>query len=198
MTKRKCLFLLPFVTLFSVACTTVGVGDRKEQSAIDYGAPVTVRVCVLRDPSVPERRVGELMSALRAELAPYGVSVDVARSEVAPRGGYTVWGIMGSLQSAPLPAGCDYLIKLVGRHALDTAWLLLPLPEVLGAVDAIGGRRLYAVATTTSVSLNQRVSPPESIITHEFYHLLGCTHALSMRQCYNRVAEWKRERARSE
>ena len=184
--------------LLGIACTTVGSHDLKAQRAIDYGTPTTVRVCVLREASIPVARVEALISSLQEEMTPYGVRVELARVEVAPRGGFTVWGIMGALQSTELPAGCDFLLQLVGRHMGDSAWMLLPLPEVLGAVDAIGGQRLYVVAGYNPLSLNQRVSPPAEILKHEFYHLLGCEHAMDMGECYSLMELWKRSRTDGE
>lgn len=184
--------------LLGAACTTIGTHDHTARAALDYGTPTTVRVCVLREASIPAASVEALIEALQEEMTPYAIRVELARVEVAPRGGFTVWGILGALQSTELPAGCDFLLQLVGRHMGDSAWMLLPLPEVLGAVDAIGGRRLYVAATTTMLSLNQRVSPPREVLKHEFYHLLGCQHAMSMRDCYESVARWKRSRQSEE
>ena len=78
---------------------------------------------------------------------------------------------------------------MVGRHLGDTLWSLA-LPEVLGAVETTTHTHGYVVSSLGS--LNQILSSPSGTAVHEFYHLLGCTHALSKSGCYEQIRALKR------
>src|SRR2546422_11182326 len=97
---------------------------------------------------------------------------------------------MKALLRQPLPAGCDRLFALVGRHAGDVLWGFFGLPEVLGAVDDDTSTHGYAVVGR--VSLNQMFMSPTSVVRHEIYHLLGCDEHFNMKRCYAQIASLKR------
>jgi len=63
------------------------------------------------------------------------------------------------------------------------------MPEVLGAVEVTTHTHGYVVATSGSV--NQVFEGPSAATVHEFYHLLGCPHSLSMSRCYRVIAALK-------
>ncbi len=67
----------------------------------------------------------------------------------------------------------------------------LALPEVLGALETTTHTRGYVVSSFGS--LNQLLSSPSGTAVHEFYHLLGCTHALSKSACYKQIRTLKRQ-----
>jgi hypothetical protein len=157
-------------------------------ATIDYGPPVTVRVCVLRTGDTPEERVGSLLAAVNAEFAQYGIVVEVPWVQPWQRPGFFVGTILEDLLRRPLEPPCDRLVGLIDRHAGDVLWGLA-LPEVLGAVDDLTATRGYVVATWGSV--NQIAMTPEQVTVHEFYHLLGCPHGMTLGKCYPRIAALK-------
>jgi hypothetical protein len=171
------------------ACTTVGRPDSAERARHDYGERAQIRVCVLRDAGVSEARARQLLAAVDREMDAYAIDVSVPWTKPWRRPGFTVAAIMDELRRQPLPEPCDRLLALVSRHLGDALWGIF-LPETLGAVETASHTRGYVVAR--SASLNQLISPPEQIAQHEFYHMLGCGHALSLRECYGQIAELKR------
>lgn len=169
------------------ACTTVGV-HTAEIAKIDYGPPVTVRVCVLKTDDTPHLRVDSLLKAVNREFAQYNIAVDVPWVRPWKRPGYFVETILEDLMRRPLEQPCDRLVGLVDRHVGDFVWGLA-MPEVLGAVDDVTATRGYVVATWGS--LNQIFMTPEQAAVHEFYHLVGCPHGMTLTKCYPRIAALK-------
>ena len=172
------------------ACTTVGVHVPGARGRMDFGPPVELRVCVLRDESVSTTRADALIAAVQAELESYGIRVRAARVDAWSRPGFFVGAIMDSLRARPLPATCDRMLGLVGRNVADTLWSLA-LPQVLGAVDSTTATRGYVVAEVASI--DQLIfSSPRTTAVHEVYHMLGCRHALTKTACYRQIQELKR------
>jgi hypothetical protein len=169
------------------ACTTVGV-HTAEVAKIDYGEPVTVRVCVLKTDDTPHLRVDSLVKAINREFAQYNIAVDVPWVRPWKRPGFSVDPILADLLKQPLEPPCDRLVGVVDRHIGDFLWGLA-LPEVLGAVDDLTATRGYVVATWGS--LNQIFMTPEQAAVHEFYHLVGCPHGMTLSKCYPRIAALK-------
>jgi hypothetical protein len=180
-------FLLATVILGIGGCTTVGVNTR-ERTTIDYGPPVSLSVCVLRSPGVTPQRVDELVAAVNTEFAPYGIQIIVPWQHDWTRAGFTHTSLFDDVARRDLEPPCDRLVALVDRNAGDFLWGLL-MPEILGEVDEATHTRGYIVATTGSV--NQLFEPPSQATVHEFYHLLGCPHALSLSKCYHSIAALK-------
>jgi len=160
----------------------------KAEKAVDYGPPATMRVCVLQTGDVPVQRSGKLLNAVNQEFAPYGITVEVAWVKPWIRPGFQVDSIMDDVKRRDLEPPCDRLMALVDRNVGDFLWGLA-MPEVLGAVDGVTATRGYVVAT--GASLNQLFLPPSAATVHEFYHLLGCPHGLSLANCYPRIAAMK-------
>jgi len=97
---------------------------------------------------------------------------------------------MEDLTRRELDPSCDRLMAFVDRNAADFLWSLV-MPEVLGAVDDATHTRGYIVAN--QVSLNQLFQSPGETAVHEFYHLLGCPHARTLQNCYDRIAALKQQ-----
>lgn len=181
----RALYLLGVLSL--AGCTTVGV-HTKAREHVDFGPPVTVRVCVLKAADISEDRADALKRRVQEEFAQYGLLIEVPWVRDWQRPGFSSGPIMNDLLQRPLEPPCDRLFGLVDRHAGDFAWGLV-MPEILGAVDTVTGTRGYVVATFGSV--NQLFAPPETTVLHEFYHLFGCPHDLTKSKCYEKIAALK-------
>jgi hypothetical protein len=175
------------IAVCAAACTTVGVNTR-ERTTIDYGPPMTLKVCVLRAPGVTAERVDELVAAVNKEFAVYNIQVVVPWQQPWQRAGFTSTSLFDDVAGRDLEQPCDRLIALVDRNAGDFLWGLV-MPEILGEVDEASHTRGYIVATLGS--LNQMFEPPSAATVHEFYHLLGCPHAASLTNCYHLIASLK-------
>lgn len=185
MTYRGPAFL--FMLLVSAGCTTIG-SHTGERLKVDYGPAQSLEICLLRSPGVTEKRVDELIAAVNEEFRPYGITVQVPWIRDWNRPGFTASTIMDDLLQRDLETPCDRLVGLVDRNAGDFLWGLL-LPEVLGAVEDVTRTHGYVVATFGS--LNQAFMDPRSATVHEFYHLVGCPHGLTMSKCYRDIAAMK-------
>lgn len=176
------------ITLLVLAgCTTVGMNTR-ERSKVDYGPPLTLRVCILKNDSISPERAASLMAAVGKNFESFGITVEVPWTRPWTRPGFQVTSIMADVEQRDLEGPCDRLVGLVARNAGDIAWGLL-MPEVLGAVDDDTATRGYVVANYGS--LNQLFLSPQHATVHEFYHLLGCPHGLTLTKCYHRIAALK-------
>jgi hypothetical protein len=168
-------------------CTTVGIHTTAREQ-IDFGPPVTVRVCVLKAADISEHRAEMLKQLVQEEFAQYGLLIEVPWVREWERPGFQAGSIMQDLLERPLEPPCDRLFGFVDRHLGDFAWGLV-MPEILGAVDQATTTRGYVVATFGSI--NQLVAPPEQTIVHEFYHLFGCPHGVTLSSCYPKIAALK-------
>ena len=168
-------------------CTTIGT-HTTERLKVDYGAPQSLEVCLLRSPDVTQQRTDELIAAVNKEFAPYGITVQVPWIRDWQRPGFTASTIVEDLLNRGIEPPCDRLMGLVDRHAGDFLWGLV-LPEVLGAVDDVTRTHGYVVATLGSV--NQAFMGPHMAAVHEFYHLVGCPHGLTKSRCYHAIAQMK-------
>jgi hypothetical protein len=184
-----CVDLLGVCALLVLAgCTTVGSHSRTKQAAIDYGPAAVMRVCVLKTEDVKVQRPGALLEAVNDEFAPYGITVEVPWIRPWTRPGFEVGAMMQDLIQRDLEPPCDRLVGFVDRNVGDFLWAFV-MPEVLGAVDDITATHGYVVATSASV--NQIFVTPSAATVHEFYHLLGCPHGLSLVKCYGQIAALK-------
>ena len=160
-----------------------------KRGKIDYGTRLHLRVCLLRDAEISEQRARALIAAVDQEFDIYGTDVAIVWIRPWQRPGFTMSAIMRDLAPRPLEPPCGRLVAMVGRHLGDTLWGLA-LPEVLGAVETTTHTRGYVVSSLGS--LNQILSSPSGTAVHEFYHLLGCTHARSKSECYEQIQALKR------
>jgi hypothetical protein len=177
-------------------CTSIGVHDQRLRQQIDFGARDDLALCLYLDEGISEDRARALIGeAWRDEAPLFGLDVRVASVVRWKRPAYTMGGIVDGLRREPLGPGCDRVLALIGRHLGDVLWGLLPLPEVLGAVNDETLTHGYVIAERAT--LNQLFMPPAAIIRHELYHLLGCDAHFQMGRCYAQIAalkRWKRER----
>jgi hypothetical protein len=171
------------------ACTTVGLPVPFERDRIDYGERAEIRVCALRDSGVSEALAQQLVAAIDREMDLYGIDVNLAWTRPWQRPGFSSDSIVADVVRRPLEAPCDRLLALVGRNLADALWGLV-LPEKLGAVATASHTHGYVVARLATP--NQLLNSPASVARHEFYHMLGCGHALSLRACYGQIAALKR------
>jgi hypothetical protein len=178
------------VSLLLAGCTGVGMHSAVARAQHDFGKPDSLRLCLYLDAGIGEEQARSLIEeAWREDARLYGLSVQVASVTRWRRPAFTVEGILLALRGESLPAGCDRIFALLGRHAGDAIWALF-LPEVLGAVNDETLTHGYAVAE--SVSLNQLLKPPRDVVRHELYHLLGCDTHFQMERCYEQIARLKR------
>lgn len=182
--------MLTLLLLAATACTAVGRPDAAALRATDFGPPRDLTVCVLREPTIAPETAAALVREMAAEVAIYGIHVHQGATGTWKRPGFTYAAMIDALMAQPMPEGCDRLMGLIDRTWADALWGLA-LPEALGAVETTTHTRGYVVATR-GPSLNQWLAPPEAIARHEFYHLLGCEHAMTLRGCYAQIAAWKR------
>jgi hypothetical protein len=179
------------LALLLAGCTTIGVHDSRARSAVDFGPPDAVALCLYLDDGIGEERARALIAeAWGAEAPLYGLEMRVASITRWKRPAFTMDGIINALRREPLEPGCDRVLALLGRHLGDVLWGLLPLPEVLGAVNDETLTHGYVVVQRAT--LNQLFSPPTGIIRHELYHLLGCDAHFAMPRCYGQIAMLKR------
>ncbi len=188
MSYPRIYWLVCSVLLLS-GCTTVGVHPLGRGSATDFGPPLPLRVCLLVDSSLSASAAEPLISAIQSEFERYRIRVRVTSEQPWERPGFTGRAISDDLLARPLPEGCDRLLALVGRTPRDFAWSLF-FPEVLGAVEAATSTHGFVVAERGSLA-QLLWSPPTATAVHEFYHLFGCPHALTLSTCYDRIRDLK-------
>ncbi len=175
-------FLLAIFPL--IGCTTIGVSNRTKLAQLDFGQPANINVCILRDRDIPQERVDEILRAVNQEFNQYGIQFTVPWVRKWERPGFWSKTILSDVTSKPLVAPCDRLFAFAARTAGDRFWEIL-LPEIVGAVEAVSYTKGFAFADW------YLFDRPESITIHEFYHLMGCKHALVMDSCYEQVKKMK-------
>jgi hypothetical protein len=186
-------FALCIVTTALTACTSMGSDHVHVRQRVDFGPPDALSLCLLVDDGIADTKAEAIIdTAWRDEEAVYGLRINVVSVRAWRRPAFTSEGIMKALLRQPLPAGCDRLFALVGRHAGDALWGLFGLPEVLGAVANDASTHGFAVVA--GVSLNQVFISPPHVVRHEIYHLLGCDEHFNMSRCYDTIATMKRQR----
>jgi hypothetical protein len=170
------------------ACGTIGAGLPSLRDSIDFGARVELRVCLLVDPTVGEAKARSLVSAADRELDVYGIDVVVPWTRPWTRPAFTADGMLEELLQRPLEPPCDRLVAFAGRNLADSLWGLL-LPQTLGAVD--GPTHTRGMIVGRLATPGQLLMSPSRTTRHEFYHLLGCAHALTKRSCYDQIRRLK-------
>ena len=185
------------LALLLAACTSIGGHDPRARSAVDFGPPDAVSLCLYLDDGVSEERARALVEEAWSTEAPlYDLRVTVTGVTRWQRPAFTMDGILEALTREPLRPGCDRVLALLGRHLGDFIWGLLPLPEALGAVD--DDTLTHAYAVITRVTFNQIFLSPRDVVRHELYHMLGCAEHFDMEGCYRQIAalkRWKRAHA---
>lgn len=190
--RHALTLLLAVLALASGGCTTLGVHTGLPPRT--DAPPVTLNVCLLREPSIGDARVEALLAAANDEFAPHGIRIAAPWVRAWQRPGFTHEAIVDDLVRRPLEAPCDRLMALVGRTLADAAWGAF-MPEVLGGVESATHTRGFSVAVRASVG--QLFQSPEDTFVHELYHLLGCQHGLTLSACHAAIAAL-REQARQQ
>ena len=183
---------LVIAVVIITGCTTVGNHNVAALSKVEFGPPQTLRLCVLSDRGITEAEIRDLVTAAwEKEASRFGITLLI--TEIIPwtRGGFTGTEIANSVRSVPLPPSCDRVMAFVNRHIGDALWGLL-LPELLGWAN--DETRTHGFVVARMVSLNQVFLSPQDVLRHELFHLLGCEHAWSLEECYERIALLKRTR----
>lgn len=184
------MLLLSFASLS--ACTTLGSEDMATRDSLDYGPEETIRLCVLSDETLDGAEATALITAIRNEMKPFGLAIEIPWTKPWKREGFDYLEILKSVVKAhPLTPPCDRIAAFVGRNAGDILWGAMLMPEVLGAVETLTRTRGFMVAQFGSV--NQVFLSPRDVAAHEFFHMLGCNHGLSMRDCYKQIRQLKGE-----
>ena len=156
----------------------------------EAGQPVALRVCIYKDHNVSMGRVHKIAAALRKEFAPYGLDIQVSEVVEWERASFRHNGILKDIAQRPMPQSADRILALVGRDARDFLWGIL-LPEVLGAVETRTYTRGFVVAQLGSLNQLLAFQSPSAAAVHEFYHLLGCTHADDSRTIVAKIERLK-------
>jgi len=193
MSRAWYFFALCVVTTALTACTSIGSDNVHVRQRVDFGPPDVLSLCLLVDDGIADTMAEAIINdAWHDEGAVYGLRINVVSVRAWRRPAFTSDGIMKALLRQPLPAGCDRLFALVGRHAGDALWGLFGLPEVLGAVS--NDTSTHGFAVVGGVSLNQVFISPRNVVHHEIHHLLGCDVHFNMSRCYDTIATMKRQR----
>ena len=186
--RRLQVFAAGAVFLSLSACGTIGAGLPSLRESLDFGPRVELRVCLLVDPGVGEAKARSLVASADRELDAYGIDVGVPWLRPWTRPAFTADGMIDELLRRPLEPPCDRLVAFVGRHLGDSLFGLL-LPQTLGAVD--GATHTRGVIVGRLATPGQLLMSPSRTTAHEFYHLLGCAHALTKRSCYDQIRALK-------
>lgn len=178
-----------------VACTSVGKHDQNELSTTNFGPEETLRICVLMDTTeISMANATWLLKVAQDEFLRYNLRVEVPSYTPfqRPSGSGSGTATIRELAALKLAPPCDRIMARVGHNWSDTVTGFLGV-EVFGEVDTVTHTRGYIKADVASLS--QILYPPEEVILHETYHLLGCAHDLSLSACYKRIATLKEARA---
>ena len=181
------LILLILSFSLSAGCTTIGIGDHTERGEGYAGHTEALRLCIYKDPNVSDVNANEIIDAVKTELSPFGIRVEVPWIRKWNRPAFEMEGILGDIAAKPLECPCDRLFAIVGRDGRDFAWGLI-MPEVLGAVEDSTLTKGFAVGSVGSLNQALSLQTPEDVAVHEVYHLLGCKHGLFADSCYHQVA----------
>lgn len=172
-----------------VACTSVGRHDENALVATNFGPEETLRICVLMDTTeISMANATWLLKVAQDEFARYNLRIVVPAYTPYQRPAGSGMAIIRELAAHKLIPPCDRIMALVGHNWSDALAGFLGV-EVFGEVDTVTHTRGYIKADVASLA--QVFSPPEEVVLHETYHLLGCAHDLSLSACYKRIIALK-------
>jgi len=175
----------------------IGVDRPAIRQAMDFGPPKTVKLCVYLDDGITRQEADELLSGWNSSEAPkYDLYVEPVSYSSLKRKAFFHGGIMDQLLQVPLPNRCDRALWFVNRSVGDVLYgfgpaTVLGAPVVLGEVDDLTLTHGFVLAKTASLS--QLFESPETVTTHEIYHLLGCGQHFDMPRCYRQIQRLKVE-----
>lgn len=188
--KIKHSLLLPVVVFLLSSCTMIGLQDMEMVNQRDFGPDESFCICMYKDDAVSDKRADEIISAIREELEPFGIHVEVPWIRPWQRPGFTSREILEDIAYRSLEPPCDRLFVLVGRDFKDFLWGVL-LPEMNGGVETITMTKGYAVAELGSLNQLLTLKSPKGIASHEVYHFLGCGHGFLANTCYDQILRIK-------
>jgi hypothetical protein len=181
------------------SCTTLGRRDPGALRRIDFGPSQEIRICVLLDHGISDQFAMSLLQSWNEqEGRAYNLFLRPVSFQRHQRTGFSGYAILSDLKKLPVPDHCDRMFYFVGRTVSDFAYgiaqLIVPLPEMAGAVNEETATHGFVVSTLATpgqlLSEVLRASRRE-IFIHEVHHLLGCQHAYSMTECYEKISSLK-------
>lgn len=181
------LFCFGIVVLWS--CSSLGSRDDSTLKDLDFGQEEVLNICVLVDePTISTSSAKLLMQSAIDEFYQYKIIIrtPVYQNWEHPNGGRQ--GIIEALAAKKLSEPCDRILAIVGRDLLDAIVGLLL--EELGAVLSATSTRGYVAGNVNSI--NQLFAMPNIVVVHEVYHMMGCQHAISMKECYGQIKKLKK------
>lgn len=186
---RRLLFHACLLLMLS-SCTMIGLQDMESVKARDFGPEEHFCICMYKDDAVSDGRAAEIISAIRKELEPFGIHVEVPWVRPWRRPGFTSREILEDIAYRSLEPPCDRLFVLVGRDLKDFLWGVF-LPEMNGGVETVTMTKGFAVAELGSLNQLLTLKSPENIASHEIYHFLGCGHGFLADTCYEQILRIK-------
>ena len=113
--------------ILAAGCTTLGADDARARRQIDYGPPVNIRLCVLRDQTLGNDQAISLLNAISAEMKPFGIVLEVPW--IKP------WERQGHVHNVVFPTGTaqfkDRLYIYYGAADSYVACASIRLPQLL-------------------------------------------------------------------
>ena len=196
---KKGIFLAAGLCFFA-GCTMVGFHSKKERAALDFGDEMPLRVCVLRDSGVSDKKIAKNIGFWQKELSLYKIRLEHVKTEEWQRNGFTGSEIISGLYKIPLAKECDRLVAFVSADwrdagyevlAVSLALFLIPVPEVLGAVESHTHTKGFVMADNFMPGIFFS-GGSKRVLRHEGYHMLGCGHSVSLKGCYRQIGKLKK------
>lgn len=200
MFKTKSIFCIFFVLLFAINCgTTVGFHRDSIREEINFGGQKNLNVCFLVEEDIDFEDVDELAGYWAEELELYNIRLNVTHKRHVERFGF--WGstVLERLRDYKINSNCHRIVYLVGRTWGDILFEFFAIAfyvtiglkaETHGAVEGYTNTRGYVKAKYVGL-LQLITTSPKSTLIHEGYHMLGCPHALTMTECYDKIKQAK-------
>ncbi|TAN38820.1 MAG: hypothetical protein EPN25_12860 [Nitrospirae bacterium] len=183
---RFYIIIIPFIIILS-GCSTLGLPQQDKLKQIDFGAPETIRFCILKDDRVAQAKVDELIEAIRLELSQYALNMDIPWVRPWKRPGFWIKDIHADLAARPLEEPCDRLLAFAGTSAGD----FILGAQTYGSVETTSRTKGFVFAEWYSLVELLSFYSPQSVAVHESYHLLGCKHGVTMEACYDQLKRIK-------
>ena len=157
------------------------------------GEPDVVRVCAALDTGAHAAEVeSQLERWNRAHTGDTGIRFELVQSSPLPRSGRSLSASGNEYPMGRLEAPCDRQIYLVRGNRADylggVLATVVALPLILGCVDDNTGTAAMVQTSWVApiLQLGSLMSPTD-VFQHELWHLLGCPHAFTRTECYERI-----------
>ncbi|MCB1192743.1 MAG: hypothetical protein H7A23_24395 [Leptospiraceae bacterium] len=197
---KKNIYFIFLVSLFLVNCgTTVGFHRDSVRESINFGSPKNLNVCLLVEDDIDLEDADELTGHWAEELELYNIRLNITHKRQVER--FSFWGatVLERLKEYKVGGNCHRIVYLVGRSLGDIIFEFFAIAfyvtvgvkaEVNGAVEGQTNTRGYVKAKYVGL-LQLLMTSPKSTLVHEGYHLLGCPHAFTMTECYDKIKQAK-------